>query len=80
MGNNQDTVEFLGHQVKAYKMTGNNIGSSKLVYKKGDRRKDKKPIYAEFTLRVPMEFLKGDCLFDGLNGVFFFIEPVEADK
>lgn len=74
------TVEFLGQRVKAYRMGQENIGSSKLVYKKGDRRKDKKPIYAEVTLRIPMDFLKGDCLFEGLNGIFFFIEPQEKDE
>lgn len=72
-----DTVEFLGQQVKAYQMTQENIGNSKLVYKKGRKKPDQKPIYAEITLRVPMDFLKGDCLFDGLKGVFVFIEPQE---
>jgi hypothetical protein len=74
------TVEFLGQRVKAYRMGQENMGNSKLVYKKGKRKPDQKPLYAEITLRVPMEFLKGDCLLGGLNGIFFFIEPQENDE
>lgn len=76
-----DVIEFLGQPVKAYMMDRQNFGGQKIVYKKTRKRnQEPKPLYVEITLKVPMEFLKGDCLMEGLNGIFFFIEPQEPKE
>ncbi len=73
-----DIIEFLGQPVKAYMMDRENMGNQKIIYKKTRKRNlEPEPLYVEITLRVPMEFLKGECLMEGLNGIFFFIEPQE---
>jgi len=75
-----ETIKFMNQEVEAY-LVHENIGNQKIIYKKTRKRNvEPEALYVEVTLKVPMEFLKGKCLYEGFKGMFWYIDPIEPKK